>query len=274
MKTALITGGSSGFGLEFAKQLAAQKYKLILVARDLDQLENVAIDLTKQFGVKVAVLAGDLAEEKFVAKVTAKIRETKNLEILINNAGFGLHESLLDSGAAAIAKQKAAFAVMAQNILEFSAAAAGNMLAQKIDGDSKNNFAKDFHGQIINIASTSAWTYQGNYSAIKHWVVSYTEGLALELRETGITATAVCPAWMHTDFHKGAGLQEPSVPEWLFVRPEIAAKVGLRDARKGKILSVPTAKWKIIIWCLSHGPRGWGRWVSRKYMSSRNYQGK
>jgi len=261
MKTAFITGGSSGFGLEFAKQLAAQKYGLVLVALNADDLQTVATNLREKFKVPVETLAGDLSGDDFIAKVSDKIRETEDLEILINDAGFGLHESLLDDSAAAFAKQRAAWRVMAQNTLEFSAVTASQMAARK-------------HGQIINIASTSAWTYQGNYSALKHWVVSYTEGLAIELRGSGVTTTVICPAWAHTHFHAAAGLPEPSMPQWLFVAPEVVAKIGLNDSRKGKIISIPTIKWKIIIWFLDHGPRGLSRFVSRKYMASKNYQEK
>lgn len=261
MKTAIITGGSSGIGLEFARQLAAKKFSLLLIAHDDDQLKNAARDLQEKFGTKVEILAGDLAEDKFIAKVCAQIRDTRNLEFLINCAGFGLHESLLDDSEKAFAKQNVAFKVMAQNVLEFSAIAAQKMKSRG-------------RGKIINVASTNAWLYSRNYSALKSWLVSYTEALAIELRGSGVFATAVAPSWMHTNFHRNAGLDKPSVPEFLFVKPEMVVQTTLRAAEEGKILHVPSVKWKIIIWCLAHGPRELSRFVSQKYMNSKNYKNK
>ena len=258
MKTALITGGSSGFGLEFARQLAAQKFNLILVARNVEQLQAAADELHQQFGVATDILAGDLSDETFVADVVRKIHTTKDLAVLINDAGFGLHESLLDDSPEATAKQRAAFRVMAQNVLELSAAAAQTMMAQKTKG------------QIINIASANAWIYTGNYSALKRWVVSYTEGLAIELAGSGVTTTAVCPGWSHTNFHKNVNLPEPNVPEWMFVKPAAVVSEGLKASRKGQIICIPTARWKFMLWVAEHFPRTIARSFTRRYMAGRH----
>ena len=258
MSKALITGGSSGIGLEFSRELAAQGYDLILVARGGNGLEPAAEDLRKEFNINVETIAGDLADHADVEKVMAKIRQTEDLEYLINCAGFVLHVNLLSTDPEDFKMQRAAMDVMATNILLFCAEAAEVM--KKRGG-----------GKIINIASASAWWFQGNYSAIKHWVVAYTEALAIALKGTGVTATVVAPAWMKTNFHTSAGLERPAVPDWLYVNVETAVHEGLRAAGKGKVLCVPTFKWKVVICCLEHGPRSLARLMTRRYMASKNY---
>lgn len=259
MATALITGGSSGIGLRFAHTLAASGYDLVLIARNPKELKSVAIKLTNQYGVKVRPLECDLSDRDGADQVVRLIPHIKNLEILINNAGFGLHFDILDSSKNTRDAQAQAVNLMALNTMLFSSAAASAMVKRGV-------------GHIINIGSTAAWTFQGNYSAIKSYVVSYTESLAIRLRDTGVTATVVCPAWMHTNFHKSAGLKEPSVPEWLYVTPEEVVEETLTAVSRGKSLIIPTRRWRLIIWLLTHGPVGLRRYITKKYMSSSNYK--
>ena len=258
MATAIITGGSSGIGLKFATALAERGLNLILIARDERRLAKVCQDLTERYGVKVRPAIADLADNEAVEAVAELICRTKNLAYMINNAGFAAHIDPADSSRVAHRKQRAAVEVMALNTLIFSSAAAKAM-------------KKQGYGRIINIASTAAWTLQGNYSAIKSYVLVYTQSLALSLEGTGVTATAVCPAWMHTNFHKAAGLGEPAIPEWLYADPDAVVQQALRGADRGKRVVIPTAKWKVIIWLLQHGPMAWRRVMTRAYLNSGNY---
>lgn len=302
MATAVITGGSSGIGLEFARALAAKNYDLILIARGEENLQRATIELSK-FAVQVKTMNLDLSDPEQISLAAKKVRAAKNLEILVNAAGFALHEKLLDSDQKSLAKQRAAFLVMAETPLILSAAAAENMrknldkksvqensVGEIAARNSKNSAAnssensapnptisRDFHGKIINVASTSAWTFQGNYSALKRWLVTFTESLNLELKQFShenvrISATAVCPAWMHTNFHAAANLGEPSVPNFLYQDPRKVAKKTLRAAEKGKIIFVYGALWKTIIFFLSHAPKFVTRKISQKYLASKNYQ--
>lgn len=261
MATAVITGGSSGLGLYFAEALAKRGLNLVLIAREESRLRQVATALSAQYQVKVRPVVADLADEATVERVTAMIGRTSELVYMVNNAGFAIHVDPDDHGAATHQLQRSAVEVMALNTLLFSAAAASVMKRQG-------------YGRIINISSTASWTFQGNYSAIKRYVLTYTESLALSLEQTGVTATAVCPAWMHTNFHASAGLDEPSVPNWLYVTPEQVVSQALRGADRGKRVVVPTLRWKLIIWVLAHGPVALRRQISRIYLRSGNYKGK
>ena len=261
MATAIITGGSSGIGLEFAKALASRGLKLILVAREEKKLQQVCHDLAEQYNVDVRPVVADLSDSENVETLVDLIGRTKDLAYMINNAGFAIHLMADDNSRTAHELQRGAMNVMAYNVLILSSAAASLMKRRG-------------QGRIINIASTAAWTFQGNYSAIKRYVLTYTQGLSLSLEGTGVTATAVCPAWMHTNFHKSAGLGEPSIPEWLYVNPIKVVEQALRAADKGKPVIVPTLRWKIIIWCLAHGPLALRRQITRVYLGSGNYKRK
>ncbi len=259
MATAIITGGSAGLGLLFAEALAEQGLDLILIARDKARLKQVCRDLAERHHVAVEPIAIDLADPDNAEIIAKVISKTKDLLYLINNAGFATHFRAGDGGERIRRLQRNAVNVMALNTLLFSSAAVRPMV-------------KAGQGHIINIASTAAWTYTGNYSAIKSYVLTYTQSLALELEGTGVTATAVCPAWMHTNFHSVAGLAEPAIPEWLYVRPEQVVSETLRAVRRGKSLVIPTRRWRLIIWCLTHGPRAWRRQFTKAYLRTKNYR--
>ncbi|MDR1970125.1 MAG: SDR family NAD(P)-dependent oxidoreductase [Candidatus Nomurabacteria bacterium] len=249
---ALITGGSSGIGLAFACELATDGWNLILASRDKN-LENIAEKLRSEFSINVEIIRADLSIKSDLEKIERRIIENdKPVEILVNSAGFVLHESLVNGN---MERQKAAFAVMAEAILVLSQAAATTM-------------KKRGTGKIINIASTSAWLYNGNYSALKRWVVVYTGSLALELRGSGVSATAVCPGETKTDFHANGGRKRPNIPNWLWCQPEQIARSGLRATKKKRTIYIPTVKWRLIAWACQHF-QFLARLISRKLVTGR-----
>ncbi|MCL2280676.1 SDR family NAD(P)-dependent oxidoreductase [Candidatus Saccharibacteria bacterium] len=249
---ALITGGSSGIGLAFARELAANNWNLILVSRDKN-LKNIAEKLEIEFKVDVEALRGDLSVETDLEKIKKRLRDDdKPVEILVNSAGFVLHDSLVHGN---VERQRIAFKVMAEAILILSQAAVATMKKRK-------------NGMIINIASTSAWQYNGNYSALKRWVVVYTNSLALELRGSGVSATAICPGETKTNFHANGGLKRPGIPSWLWCQPEQIARTGLQAAKKGRAVYVPTMKWRLIAWAFQHC-QSLARFVSYKLVTGR-----
>lgn len=260
MAWAVITGGSSGMGLEFARQLAGSGCDLCLVARDNAGLQAVSKELKQQYHIKVKTLAVDLADKKAADEVFKQIIDTSDLAYMVNNVGFGLHAPVDDALDDTIAKQCCAMDVMATNLMRFSLAAVRVMKQQG-------------YGHIINVSSTAAWTLQGNYSAIKGYVLTYTRSLALALKGSGVTATAVCPAWMHTNFHAALGLPEPSIPEWVYVKPPEVVCEAIKAAKRGKSWIIPTRRWRLAIWFLQHGPVALRYSVTRRYMKTKNYHG-
>ncbi len=254
MATALITGGTSGIGAEFARQLAARGYDLVLVARDRERLERMAAELHGAHGVSVETLPADLSDRADVARVAARLGEAAHpIDYLVNNAGFGVHSKLL---AEDVSAHDRAFEVMCRAVYVLGGAAARAMRDRG-------------HGTIVNVSSTAGFIAMGAYSAIKAWVTAYTEGLAVELRGSGVGATALCPGWVRTEFHERAGIRTASIPDamWIDVVPLVRA--GLRDAERGRVISIPGGRWKVLFAIVRHLPRTTVRWVSGKIVSGR-----
>mgnify|MGYP001191787723 CR=1 FL=1 len=255
MATALITGGTSGIGHAFARELASQGHDLVLVARDGQRLESVADELRAAHGIDVEVLPADLADRAQAMKVAERIEDPdRPVEMLINNAGFGLHTTLID-----------------QNDIDLHAKALDVMcLAVLILGGAAGRaMGKRGHGRIINVSSTAGTIYTGNYSAVKAWCTSYSQGLGIELRGKGVSVTALCPGWVRTEFHQRAGIKASSLPGIVWITPEALVRGALVDAEKGRYISVPTVRWKIAYFISVHAPRGLIRWFSRALSASR-----
>lgn len=254
MPTALITGGTSGIGAAFARALASRGDDLVLVARDAERLAATATELSRP-GITVETLVADLADKADVLKVAERLADaSRPIDLLVNNAGFGVHTKLLDPDVAA---HERALDVMCLAVLVLGGAAGRAMKARG-------------QGRIINVSSLAGWIAQGNYSAVKAWVRSYSEGLSNELHGTGVTVTALCPGWVRTEFHDRAGIRTSGIPEWVWVDADRVAARALGDADRGVVISVPTKRWKVAKFAATHGPRGAVRLASRMLTKSRD----
>ncbi|KJC65082.1 SDR family NAD(P)-dependent oxidoreductase [Agreia bicolorata] len=253
MAVALVTGGTSGIGAAFSRSLAAQGYDLVLVARSVPRLEEMA-DEIRALGRSVEILPADLADRADVARVAERLEDpSRPIDMLVNNAGFGVHTSLIDADVSA---HDRAFEVMCRAVLVLSGAAARGMLPRGT-------------GKIVNVSSTAGFVTMGAYSALKAWVTSFTEGLAVELRGTGIGVTALCPGWVHTEFHVRAGIKASSIPNFLWLDAEQLVTACLRDVDRGRVISIPTVRYRTLIWLARHAPRSAIRAVSGSISSSR-----
>jgi short-subunit dehydrogenase len=123
-------------------------------------------------------------------------------------------------------------------------------------------------GQIVNVSSTAGFVTLGNYSAIKAWVTTYSEALAGELAAHGVTVTALCPGYVRTEFHERASIHTGSIPGPMWVDLDEVVQDALTDVAKGKVLSIPTRRYQLMIFAARHFPRAAVRAVSRR-MSSR-----
>lgn len=251
MVTALITGGTSGIGAEFARGYARRGFDLVLVARDKARLAEMAAELAP---TSVEIISADLSDRADVEKVAKRLEDPdRPIDILVSNAGFGMHVSLLTTD---VDKLDRGFEVMVRAVLVLGGAAARAMKARG-------------HGSIINVGSTAGYITMGAYSSIKAWVMSYSEGLAVELRGTGVTVTALAPGWVHTEFHDRAGIKKSSIPNALWLEAPKLVESAIRDAERGKVISLPSFRYKALIWLARHVPRSTNRWISRKISSSR-----
>lgn len=194
-RTALITGASLGIGLDFARLFAADKINLILVARSADKLEVLAKELRTAHQVQVTVIPADLTEMHAAAKLHAKVVSLGlSVDYLVNNAGFGQYGPYLSLDAQEEAR------MLQLNIIALTELT--RVFAQ--------DMAKRRFGGILNVASTAAFQpgpLMAGYYASKAYVLSYSEALANELKDVGISVTAVCPGPTRSGFQEAAKME-------------------------------------------------------------------
>jgi short-subunit dehydrogenase len=253
MATALVTGGTSGIGAEFARQLTARGWDLVLVARDATRLDETAAR-QRASGRSVEVLPADLGDRGDVDRVAARLADdSRPVDLLVNNAGFGMHTPLTSTDVAA---HDAGFEVMCRSVLVLSGAAARSMRPRG-------------RGRIVNVGSTAGFMTMGSYSAIKAWVNSFSESLSVELRGTGVGVTVLEPGWVRTEFHQRAGIRSSSIPNFLWLSAEQLVSACLRDVDENKVISMPTLRYKVLIGLVRHAPRSAVRAVSGAISSKR-----
>ncbi len=233
-KTALITGASSGLGAEYARQLAARGADLVLVARDTQALDRLAVGLRSTYGVEVEVVVADLLKPRQRARVEARVAdETRPIEILVNNAGFGLPLAFERNDVEDEARH---LQLHVEVPMRLTHAALGPMLARG-------------HGRIVNVASVAAFIPRSTYGACKGWLVSFSRWANGRYGPRGVTVTAVCPGYTHTNFHERLGLApgQEGVPDamWLDARDVVADS--LRDVARGRAVSIPSRRYQALV---------------------------
>ncbi len=255
MGRALITGASTGLGKEFAWVLAAEGNDLVLVARNETALTELAQELIQKANVQVEVLPADLATVTGVEKVAERLQQDNNpITLLINNAGMGLGQNFIGGQ---LATELNAINVMVSAVLVLTHTAVHKMLERG-------------RGAVINVASITSLTVQGTYSAHKAWVKVFTEGLAADLRGTGVQVTAVLPGLMHTQFHQRAQVDTAQWQEWMFTDSYAVANQAIAAARRGQVIVVPSWKYKVLYGVLRHCPRFLVRRFANAKRSGRN----
>lgn len=254
MMTALITGGTSGIGSAFAEALARRGFSLVLVARGAERLESTASRLRAQFAVEVETLEADLSVADDVARVAQRLEDPRSpIDMLINNAGFSVKRTYAAEG---LDLHRRGIDVMAKAVLDLSSAAARAMTARG-------------EGWILNVSSTSGEVTMGPYSALKAWCTTYTESLAVELQGTGVRVMALLPGWVRTEFHARAGISGSSIPDFLWLQADDLVEEALKDLARGRVVSIPTMRYKAIMLGAKLAPRAVVRKCSGLLMGSR-----
>ena len=229
--TALVTGATAGIGHEYAVQLAARGDDLVLVARDSARLEEVAEELRRTHQVQVEVLVADLTDREQLATVEARLADhDRPVDLLVNNAGFGLKKRFLDNTAD---DDTAMLEVLVTAVLRLSHAALGAM-------------AERGHGGIINVSSVAAFLPRGSYSAAKAWVNSFSEWAANEYKGRGVTVMSLCPGFTKTEFHERMDVGRGSAPDFMWLDADKLVATALADFDKGRVYSIPSAQYKVI----------------------------
>ncbi|YAL82966.1 SDR family NAD(P)-dependent oxidoreductase [Dermacoccaceae bacterium W4C1] len=230
--TAMVTGASAGIGTIFCEQLAARGSNLIVVARNAERLEALAARLTAEHGISVEVLPADLSDRAQVGVVAERLADaTRPVDMLVNNAGYGLRKAFLKNE---VAEEEQMLAVLVTAPVVLSHAAAGAMQERG-------------NGIIVNVASVAAFLTSGTYSAAKAYLKTFSQSLSSELAGTGVRVTVLCPGFTRTEFHERAGIRGHGIPDALWLDANKLVTDALADIDKGKTLSVPGYQYKAIV---------------------------
>jgi len=229
-RTAVVTGASSGIGEEIARELARRGHGVTLVARRADKLQALATELGAS-GVRAEVLAADLSDRSVRAELLERVTDLGlTPDILVNNAG------LSTLGPVAASDPEAEI-----DMIELDVVAVADLCSRFLPG-----MVSRGRGGVLNVASTAAFQPlpgQAGYGASKAFVLSYTRSLGGELRGTGVTATALCPGPVKTEFLETAGFgaadAEGAIPAFMWETPEAVARCGVEGLDKGRPVAIP-----------------------------------
>jgi short-subunit dehydrogenase len=214
----------------FARKYALDGHDLVLVARDVGRLEQLAAELHDEAGAHVEVLAGDLA----IASDRAKVSERLNagVRILVNNAGFGTSGEFWSADLDVLQSQ---LDVNVTAVMQLTHAALPSMLAEGA-------------GTVINVASVAGLLpgRGSTYSASKAWVISFSEGLANGLGGTGVGVHVLCPGFVRTEFHERAGIDMDGTPSMLWLEVADVVRDCLAGVAKGEVVIVPGLQYKAL----------------------------
>ena len=256
-QTALITGASGGIGYELAKLFARDHYNLVLVARSSHRLSQVAVELQGRFGIGVKAVAVDLASALAPKLLFDQLqREGVSVDVLVNNAGFGAFGEFASLPEEEILGQiQLNVAALTQLTRLFLAP----MLARR-------------NGKIMNVASTAAFQpgpLMAVYYATKAYVLSFSEALANEVAESGVTVTCFCPGATNTGFAKRASLENSRLFKKIgAMSAEAVARDGYRGLMAGRTLVISGAKNWLVAESVRFAPRklvtAVSRWVAEK----------
>ncbi len=245
-KRALITGASSGIGLELADLMAAEGFDLVLTARRKDRLLELKEKLTDRYGISVSVIPADLSAPGAVQELLDEMsRQDLQVDVLINNAGFGVSGFFLESDW----ERESA-------MMEVNMSALTHLTKKLLPPMVKNGY-----GRILNVASTAAFQPgpgMAVYFATKTYVLHLSEALAHELRNTGVTVTALCPGATQSEFLDVAGLEHSRMVRSRKLPSAAAvARFGYRAMMKGRRVAIHGLLNRFMAFSVRITPRKW-----------------
>ena len=231
-RTVVVTGASSGIGEELAREFARRGHGLVLVARREERLRSLAEDLADR-GVRIEIAPLDLSDAADRASLLPLVDEWGlEADVLVNNAGLSttgpVHSGSPDAE---------------MNMIEVNVVAVADLTTRLLP-----EMVGRGRGGILNVASTAAFQPmpgQAGYAACKAFVLSYTRGLVGELRGTGVSATALCPGPVHTEFGEVAGFDEEAtkstIPDFVWTEAPDVARAGIDAFARGRQVVIPGA---------------------------------
>jgi short-subunit dehydrogenase len=227
-KTALITGASSGLGAEYARQLAARGYNLIITARRIDRLQQLADSIQYNYGISPQVQPADLSKPADIENLISIITKIKNFDLLINNAGFGT-----------VGRFYRVDPSKELSMLNLHMVAPVMLCRAALPGMVSRN-----QGSIINVSSLAGLIPIRNvlYHSTKAFLISFSEALHAELFGSAVHIQALCPGFILTEFHdtiEYSRFSRRGIPKFLWMVPEQVVSVSLQSLPHGNLICIP-----------------------------------
>ena len=237
-KWAVVTGATAGIGESFTRILASDGFNIVLVARDIERMKERAAHLESQFKVQTVIIQADLATDDGCAKVEKYIHENQ-IEVLINNAGFGINKAFSVSDLNA---EQQLLDVLVRTPMRLMHAVIPQMMERN-------------SGSIINVSSVAGWIAGGTYSASKSYLTVLSESLHTEMNGTGVKISALCPGFTRTEFHERGRMRMNGLPEFMWLTSDRVVLQAWQENQKGKVISIPGWQYLILSSVSRFGPR-------------------
>ena len=235
---ALVTGATSGIGESFTRLLAENNYNIVLVARDLPRLQERAQALKEKFKVETHVIQADLSTDTGCAAVGQYIAQNQ-IDVLINNAGFGLNKAFTMSGLDA-----------EQQMLDVLVRTPMRLMHVALPLMKQRN-----KGVVINVSSVAGFIAGGTYSASKSYLTVLSESLHTELSGTNVKISALCPGFTRTEFHQRGRMSMKGLPSFMWLDSDKLVAKSWSDALKGKAVSIPGWQYQLLVFVIHSLPR-------------------
>lgn len=241
---ALVTGASVGIGESFTRLLASNGFNIALVARDEARLHERAASLREKFGVQTFVLPADLSTDAGCRSVEEYLSEF-DIEVLINNAGFGINKAF------SVSDLKAE-----QELLDVLVKTPMRLMHVVIPKMKERG-----SGIIINVSSVASFIAGGTYSASKSYLTVLSESLNTELTGSGVKVSALCPGFTRTEFHQRGRMKMSGLPNFMWLNSDALVAQSWKDAQANKPVSIPGWQYKLLVAIISIAPRKFVRQI-------------
>ena len=241
---ALVTGASVGIGESFTRLLASNGFNIALVARDEARLHERAASLREKFGVQTFVLPADLSTDAGCRSVEEYLSEF-DIEVLINNAGFGINKAF------SVSELKAE-----QELLDVLVKTPMRLMHVAIPKMKERG-----SGIIINVSSVASFIAGGTYSASKSYLTVLSESLNTELTGSGVKVSALCPGFTRTEFHQRGRMKMSGLPNFMWLNSDALVAQSWKDAQANKPVSIPGWQYKLLVAIISIAPRKFVRQI-------------
>lgn len=235
---ALVTGATAGIGESFTRLLAENNYNIVLVARDLPRMQERARELEAKFRVETHIIQADLSTDAGCSMVEQYIANNQ-IDVLINNAGFGLNKAFTMSSLEA---EQQMFDVLVRTPMRLMHVALP--LMQQRD-----------KGVVINVSSVAGFIAGGTYSAAKSYLTVLSESLHTELAGTNVKICALCPGFTRTEFHQRGRMSMKGLPRFMWLDSDSLVAKAWSDALKGEAVSIPGWQYQLLVFVIHSLPR-------------------